>query len=199
MDVRAYKESGIIQDYCLGLLSKEDMKQVELYAAEYPEIQDEINSYHQALEQYAMDFVRVVPEHLKGKTLDLLDNLSKENEGRVNDLPMLNKYSARENWLRIVKPMLPEKLMDNLFVKVLRDDENVFQTIFWTNVDYPDEVHEDENESFLILEGECECYVGDEMIRLGPGGYFAIPTHTHHNVKIISGPVLAVVQGLKSA
>jgi mannose-6-phosphate isomerase-like protein (cupin superfamily) len=199
MDVKAYKDSGVIQDYCLGLLGKEEMQQVEQYAAQYPELQEEINSYQQALEGYAMDFAQAAPVNLKAKTLDLLDNLSKENHGQVDNLPLLNQFSARENWLRIVEPLLPATLEEDSFIKVLRDDEKVFQTIFWSKVDYPDEVHGDEKESFLILLGECECCVGGELIRLGPGGYLDVPMHVHHDVRVVSGPVLAIVQRLKIA
>ena len=61
-----------------------------------------------------------------------------------------------------------------------------------TGVD--DEVHVNEKESFLVLEGECECYVGDNVYRLGPGGFIEIPLHEHHNVKVISEYVVAVMQ-----
>lgn len=199
MDVKAYIESGIIQDYCLGLLNKEDMQKVEQLAAQYSDIQAEINSYQQALEQYVMDFVRVVPDDFKSETLDILDNLSKESNGLINDLPLLNRYSTPENWLRVVKPLLPAQLEKDLFFKVLRDDERVFQLVLWTKTDYPDEVHEDIKECFMILEGECDCYVGDEIIRLGPGGYLDVPMYTHHDVKVVKGPVLAIVQRLKAS
>jgi mannose-6-phosphate isomerase-like protein (cupin superfamily) len=199
MDVQAYIESGIIQDYCLGLLGKEEIAQVEQYAAEYSAIREEIRSYQQALEQYAMDFVRVVPEDFKTKTLDLLDDLAREENGLINDLPLLTSYSSHENWLRVIKPLLPATLNEDMFARVLRDDEKVFQTALWIRTDYPEEVHDDLQESFLILEGTCECYIGEELLQLGPGGYVEIPCNVSHNVKLISGPVLAIVQRLKSA
>jgi mannose-6-phosphate isomerase-like protein (cupin superfamily) len=65
--------------------------------------------------------------------------------------------------------------------------------------DYPDEVHDDLLECFIVLEGECECYIGDDVIHLGPGGFIDIPLYTHHDVKVIKGPVLAIVQRLKVA
>ena len=199
MDVQAYIESGIIQDYCLGLLGKEEIAQVEQYAAEYSAIREEIRSYQQALEQYAMDFVRVVPEDFKTKTLDLLDDLAREEHGLINDLPLLTPYSSHENWLRVIKPLLPATLEQDMLARVLRDDEKVFQTALWIRTDYPEEVHDEVQESFLVLEGTCECYIGDELLQLGPGGYVEVPLHVHHNVKLISGPVLAIVQRLKSA
>jgi mannose-6-phosphate isomerase-like protein (cupin superfamily) len=200
MDIQAYIETGILQDYCLGFLTEAEMKEVELKAFTYPELQKEIFAYQQALERYAMDFsFTVPPANLKADTLGILDNLLKEQNAHAQDLPLLNKYAVRENWLSVIKPLLPLELKGEMFTKVLRNDEQVFQTIIWTKVDYPDEVHDDLKESFMVLEGECECFFGSEVIKLGPGGFFDVPMHTHHDVRIINGPVLAVMQRLKVA
>jgi mannose-6-phosphate isomerase-like protein (cupin superfamily) len=198
MDIKNYVETGILQDYCLGLLSPVEMKEVETKAAAYPELRKEILAYQQALELYAMDFsIAAPPANLKAATFNILDNLMKEENADVQDIPLLNKYAVRENWLKVIKPLLPAQLKKEMFTKVLRDDDQIFQTILWTKVDYPDEVHDDLKECFMILEGECECYFGDEVIKLGPGGFFDVPMHTHHDVRIIKGPVLAVMQRLK--
>ena len=95
--------------------------------------------------------------------------------------------------------MLPEKLTDKMFIHVLRDDQQVSQTLIWTAVDYPDEVHEDVKECFIILKGKCRCYIEAEVVELGPGGFLEIPLHKHHDVKVLEYPVLAVVQRIKVA
>jgi mannose-6-phosphate isomerase-like protein (cupin superfamily) len=199
MDIQAYIESGVLQDYCLGILTEAEGLEVEQYVSVYPEIKKELRAYQQALEQYAIDFAaRTNVADVKTKTLDVLDNLLKEKT-HTEGLPLLNRFSTREHWLRVVKPMIPETLEEDMFVKVLRNDEQVFQTILWLKTAYPDEIHDDLKECFMILEGECECYMGDEIIRLGPGGFFDVPLHVHHDVKVTKGPVLAIIQRLKVA
>ncbi len=198
MDVQAYILSGIIEDYCLGLLSAEDILQVEQNAALYPAVRLEIQAFRRVLEQYALPHAVPVPDALKDKVIGLINNLAKERSGST-ELPLINKYSHRESWLRMVTPMLPEAPPNGFFTMVLRNDERVFQTIIWSSHDIPDEVHTDTHESFIVLEGECECCLGDEIIRLGPGGFLEIPLHTHHSVKTFGKPVLAVVQRLQSA
>ncbi|MBK8606437.1 MAG: hypothetical protein IPN82_06270 [Chitinophagaceae bacterium] len=37
----------------------------------------------------------------------------------------------------------------------------------------PQEVHDDEHERFLILEGTCDIVVGNNIHQLVPGDYFA--------------------------
>jgi mannose-6-phosphate isomerase-like protein (cupin superfamily) len=199
MDQKAYMASGIIEDYCLGILADEESRAVEQRAQLYPEIKQKIEDYLNALEQYALDSNLYPPKHVKNKTLELLDNLQLEQKGKLNELPLLNKYSDLKNWLQIVKPILPENLNDKMFIHVLRNDKKISQTLIWTAVDYPDEVHEDVEECFIILKGKCRCYIEDEVVELGPGGFLEIPMYKHHDVKVLEYPVLAVVQRIKVA
>jgi mannose-6-phosphate isomerase-like protein (cupin superfamily) len=198
MDIKAYISSGIIEEYCLGLLPDKDKQEVELNASLYPLIKSEITVYQQALEKYATDFAQSVSPALKQKTQQLFDNLYLEETHDINRIPILNKYTECKNWLSLVKPLLPSQLEDDMFVHVLQDTEEVEQLLIWTKIDYPDEVHTNEKECFMILEGECECYIGDDkIIRLSAGGFIDIPMHEHHDVKVVKGPVLAIVQRLK--
>jgi mannose-6-phosphate isomerase-like protein (cupin superfamily) len=198
-NVQEYIESGVLQDYCLGLLSQEEQHLVENNCRKYPVLQDELEACRQAMNQYAGAFSKKPPEHLKSSIWQVLENIGLEERGDLNQLPFLNKYSSSQQWLKIVKPLLPEALDDDMFVKVIRDDEETMQTVIWSRVDYPDEVHDDLQECFMVLEGECECHVGDEIIHVGPGGFFEIPLHVHHDVKILTPYVLAVVQRKKIA
>ncbi len=199
MNHRAYIASGIIEDYCLGTLSEEESKAVEERAQRYPEIKREIDAFMYTLERYALDSAHNNAEHIRNKTLKLLDNLRLEYEANIDALPLLNKYADHKNWLRIVKPLLPEKLDRTMFIQELRNDNNISQTLIWTAVDYPDEVHDDVEECFIILEGKCRCYIEDEVVELGPGGFLEIPLYKHHDVQVLEHPVLAVVQRVRVA
>ncbi|HMO40433.1 MAG TPA: anti-sigma factor [Saprospiraceae bacterium] len=53
MDVRAYIESGILEQYVLGQLSQEERLEVAQNAALYPDIREEINQIELALERFA--------------------------------------------------------------------------------------------------------------------------------------------------
>jgi mannose-6-phosphate isomerase-like protein (cupin superfamily) len=50
----------------------------------------------------------------------------------------------------------------------------------------PDEIHDNEYEKFLIVEGECDITVGTNVHHLTPGNYFSIPLHATHSVKVTS-------------
>ncbi len=48
-----YKTSGILQDYCLGLLSNQDEMLVEAMCQKHPLVARELKELRQALESYA--------------------------------------------------------------------------------------------------------------------------------------------------
>jgi mannose-6-phosphate isomerase-like protein (cupin superfamily) len=196
MNVQDYIASGILQEYCLGLLTEEEKSIVEYNCRLYPEIKAELEACQAGLDHYAQQFSTPPDPTLKHTIWNLLENVNREESG-LAALPVLNKFADRQNWLRMIKPLLPAKLEQDLLVKLIRDDGQITQVILWSKVDYPEEVHDDLQECFLILEGECECYVDDEVFRLSAGGYFEIPLHAAHSVKILSPQVLAVVQRCK--
>jgi mannose-6-phosphate isomerase-like protein (cupin superfamily) len=197
MDIKAYIASGVIEDYSLGILNEKQKQEVDQLAADHPLIRKEIIAYQQSLEQYARSFDRPTPEGLKEKTRALIDNLLREEATQADELPLLNKYSDSKNWLLKVRPLLPKVLEGDMFVHVLQDNEEIEQLLMWTNVDIPDEVHVLEKESFIVLEGECECYIDDKVFKLKAGEFIDIPLHAHHDVKVVKGPVLAIVQRLR--
>lgn len=55
MDIQTYIKSGIIQDYCLGLLEQEACKAVAQYALEYEEVRMAIESCEHALKRFVED------------------------------------------------------------------------------------------------------------------------------------------------
>ncbi len=189
---------GLIEDYCLGVLNQEDQKLAEALINQHPQAKEEVDSFMQGLEQYALDCAVMPPKEIRHKTMQLLENLHTEEQADVNNPALLNKYADAKNWLKLIKPLLPEKLGTDMFIKELRNDNYIAQLIIWTPIDYPDEVHTDEQECFFILEGRCKCFIGETVIEMGPGDFLEIPMHQHHDVKVLE-PVLALVQRIKAA
>jgi mannose-6-phosphate isomerase-like protein (cupin superfamily) len=200
MNLKEYISSGIIEDYCLGLLNDQESKGVLQRAQMYSEVKQAIDEFKQSLEEYSFDTSATPPSHLKESTLALLQNLNLEEEKNIHQTPLLNKYSDHKNWLHIVEPVLPSSLDKKMFVREIRNDDKVSQTVIWTHIDYPDEVHEDVQECFIILRGKCRCYIEDHVVELEAGGFLEIPMYAHHNVEVLGNdPVLAVVQRVKVA
>ena len=59
----------------------------------------------------------------------------------------------------------------------------------------PPHIHENEDESFLVLSGEFECVCGDDVIRLTAGSQIFLPRHVAHgfrNVGAQAGQLIGV-------
>jgi SRSO17 transposase len=79
MNIEEYMNSGILMDYCLGLLAEEDKKKVEQFAKEYPAITTEIRLLQNGLENYALKNTSWKNDELKKKIWNTIDEINKNN------------------------------------------------------------------------------------------------------------------------
>ncbi len=52
MNIGDYITSGILQDYCLGVLTVEDERKVESMCNDYPDVAKELHLLRQSLDKY---------------------------------------------------------------------------------------------------------------------------------------------------
>lgn len=73
MDIKKYIESGVLEQYLLGLLSESEAREVERLASEYSEIRKELDSLELSLENFAQANATKMPEGLTDKILKKID------------------------------------------------------------------------------------------------------------------------------
>jgi len=185
----------MLLDYCLGLLTqgpkKAFAKRMHTDSGHKPKVlltQDMIDPFLHG-ENDEPD------PRLKERTWVLIENVIREKHMDPTSLPLLNKYSEREAWGTLAANFLPKNPdKSRPYMRLLTSTDKVTQILIATNKDFPEEEHEDLLESFMILEGECECRIGDRMIKVRAGGYLEIPLHTSHDVKILSDGIIGILQ-----
>ncbi|WP_170113568.1 cupin domain-containing protein [Mucilaginibacter yixingensis] len=111
----------------------------------------------------------------------------------LDNLPATDRYANHLSWLRVLAPLLPHTI-ETIFMQEIRRDENLSQLLVVSRIDVPEETHDQEAESFFILEGKCACTVGKKIFYLSAGDYLDIPLHIPHDVKLLSHQVTAIVQ-----
>jgi quercetin dioxygenase-like cupin family protein len=63
----------------------------------------------------------------------------------------------------------------------------------------PPEIHTDEHEKFLVVEGSCNFTIGTDVHALQSGDYLSIPLHVHHEAKVTSDiPCKIILQRVKA-
>lgn len=190
MTVKDFLQSGELELYCLGALPEAAARSVNNMCRLHPEILQERTAIERFLEQSAAVFALSPRSGLKEKTLQKL-GFTVLN---VNELPVIDARSDHREWLALLKDMLPEKPAEALWFYPLTQKSGLRQSLVYTRMSIPDETHDDLRESFFILEGHCQCMVGDTAHVLGPGDFLDIPLHIHHDIRLLTPYVVAILQ-----
>jgi mannose-6-phosphate isomerase-like protein (cupin superfamily) len=200
MRTQEYVDKGIIQDYCLGMLGAADKAEFEMALINNAELRAELEKFQEGMEHYvASKQENTLALDLKGKIWATLENIDLEAEIDIANPPRINKYSDTNKWLSAVNQLLPAKIGAEKFIYPLQDSDKITQLLVKSTTDFEDEIHNDFQESILILEGRCECYIGGQMIALQAGDYLDIPMNEIHNVIVKSKYVSGIIQRIAVA
>jgi mannose-6-phosphate isomerase-like protein (cupin superfamily) len=193
MDLQDYINSGILEQYCLGLLDSDEANQVVSNCLKYPELRDELNSIEIAIGKMAVEKAIAPPPQLKDKILGRLGFVGNEVLD-INNLPPTDAYSNYLSWLQAVEHLLPTEPFEGLNIQVLQQTDKIAQMLVVAKVNVPDESHENYAESFFILDGKCSCTIDGTEVFLSAGDFLEIPLHAGHDVKMLTPTVTAILQ-----
>lgn len=195
-----YKESGIIEAYCLGLLPENEAAAITLAAAGDSQLQQMILETEEALKQYS----RVKgSDDLKGAILSKLLHTQPAAYIDIKNPPLIDRNSDSTDWNEAIAGIVPETDHGNIKTSFLVFTDELQVCIAWLSDKLEEEGHhEDEfEESFLILEGSCECNIGGSIFRLKAGDFLDIPFNSNHTITPTSanGFVKAIIQRKRTA
>jgi mannose-6-phosphate isomerase-like protein (cupin superfamily) len=188
-EIKDYIESGILESYVLGLTTEEESREVEEMASNNLEVRKAIDAFSKSLEaQVLVDAVEPRPT-VRPMILATFDYLSRMEKGEeASTPPLLQENSRLEdyiNWLTRPDMVLPVGAQD-FFAKIIGHTPEATTVIAWIKNGAPPEVHTNEYEKFLIVEGTCNITIGQKVHNLAPGDFLAIPLFESHKVEITS-------------
>jgi len=88
MNIQAYIESGILEEYVLGIVSPQEKQEVECMSHIYPEIKEELLRTESALEEYALKHQTAPPASLKESIFAKMDFDSPQKAEETNGGPL---------------------------------------------------------------------------------------------------------------
>ncbi|WP_254562422.1 anti-sigma factor [Dyadobacter diqingensis] len=117
MNIQAYIESGILEEYVLGTVSPQEKQEVECMSHIYPEIKEELMRTESALEQYALkhqtpppaslkemlfaqmnfDEVTEEPESAESDISEPVTLVQGDDDNKIKKLPVETDFKAEEN------------------------------------------------------------------------------------------------------
>jgi mannose-6-phosphate isomerase-like protein (cupin superfamily) len=198
--ITEYIDSGILEMYAMGATTAEESKEVERMAAEHVEVRQEINRIQEEIEAFALAHAVSPKPAIKPLLLAIIDYMERlKHEEPAAVPPLLSETSRIEDylsWLDRENQDIPSDFED-LYVKIIGSTPEATTAIVWLREMPYYEVHDKEYESFLIVEGTCDIIVEEEVFPLGPGGFFTVPLHARHTVRVTSKvPCKAILQRL---
>ena len=123
----------------------------------------------------------------------------------LDNLPILTPEANWLDWEAAVKGIEPTEDFEDVYMHLLEDNDIRTLNLAWVKQEVPEEVHHDILESFILLEGSCECHVFDEngnkrIIKMRQGDYISFKIGEVHDIEITSAkPAKAILQWLKTA
>ncbi|GAB3812104.1 cupin domain-containing protein [Pontibacter rugosus] len=193
-------ESGVLELYIMGATTAQETLAVEKMAASHPEIRQEIDAISQAMESYALAHAEQPRKSVKSLVLATIDYMERMKQGELPVAPpVLTAESVVEDfavWLNREDMVMPDDT-EGVYAKIIGYTPAATTAVVWVLEMTENEVHHDDYERFLILEGSCNMFVGEEVHELKPGDFIAIPLHTPHRADVTSAiPCKVILQRL---
>lgn len=201
--ITAFIESGVLELYVMGVSSPAETQEVEQMAAAHPEIRQEIEALALAMEGYAQAHAVKPRSNVKPLLLATVDYIERMKRGELPDAPPVITESSKpedyRQWLERADMVLPP-YAENIFAKIIGYTPAATTAVVWIRESSGEEVHREEYERFLIVEGTCDLTAGEDTHQLKAGDFFAVPLHTPHAIKVTSKiPCKAILQRLSVA
>lgn len=189
MNCEEFIESGILELYVLGDTTPAQDAEVLRMSASCPAVAKEILEISNALEKYAMDFAGEPDPIIRPFLLATIDYMDRLERGEpFTQVPPMTASSAIaefESWILRADMEAPDDF-EGVYAKILSATAELTTAIVWLREIAPQEVHDNEYERFLILEGTCDIVIEEEIHSLKRGDFLQIPLHKNHHVRVTS-------------
>ena len=188
-NLNSFIGSGILEMYVLGMASDEEVNEVQEMAAAHESVRMEIKAISEALKVYAESKASAINSKVKPMLMAGIDYEERLKAGEVPTFPpVLNGDSTiadYSEWLNRADMIVPGDF-NGMHVKIIGYTPEASTAIVWLQNETPYEVHTDEHEKFLIIEGTCDIDIDGDVHHMLPGSYMSIPLHAGHTVKVTS-------------
>ncbi len=149
------------------------------------------------------------PTHLRSKILSRIEEVKAQKDAHqkleLENLPMLADNTNWFDWNELAQSIAPPDEFENIHLHPLESNEKRDLFVAWVKEMVEEEVHHDLLESFLILEGSCECHITNQkgesrIVRLGQGDFITMQIGETHDIVITSlKPTKAILEWRKMA
>ncbi|MEM1318972.1 MAG: cupin domain-containing protein [Bacteroidota bacterium] len=202
---KEFLQSGIVERFCLGCTTPAETERLLLACQQSPALQVALKDSQSALEQYASSFQHQAPAHLKHSIINHIHTSSQlENaqllNGQLKHYFAPSPYTKAQHWQRLLSSLQAPTAYDNVHYHPIYKDEEKILMVLWIKENIPPETHPELEECFIILEGQCTCHIGGQILQLKTGDFLRLPQEGLHELRVTSAePVKAILSRIQVA
>lgn len=196
MDVNAYISSGILENYCLGFCTTEEIALVENYAELYSVIKKEIEKIRTSLEDFILANKIKPSPTVKIRVMQSLYNQMAATDNEY--VPLINEQidpAILASWVVSKKIPDPSEDFENLYVIELPSTEQVTNFIVYAKTGHETEIHDKFIEYLYVVRGSCTMNFEGRIKSYSEGDIIHIFPNINHSAMVTSQqPMIAIVQ-----
>lgn len=190
-------------------IGKENIKKWLSEGKETTPSEEELTQMEDAFIAFARAHSQPPSDRLRSRVLDKIGKLNRQKKQLqhfdLQHLPLLDENTNWMDWEYAVRDIEAPEDFENIYLYPLESNENRDLFLIWVKEFVEEEVHHELLESFLILEGSCECYITNQagqtrIVRMGQGDFITMQLEEKHDILITSlQPAKAILQWRKLA
>ncbi|MBK9013948.1 MAG: hypothetical protein IPM82_07595 [Saprospiraceae bacterium] len=190
-------------------ISRTEIKDWLTKSANQSPLPQDVMEAEDALIAYVEAHSVAPPVFLRDKIMSKISQLNGQNAQRqklqLDNLPMLDDNTNWLDWEDVVAGIEAPTDFEDIYLHSIETNDKRELFVAWVKEMVPEEVHYDLLESFLILEGSCECHITNEkgetrIVRLGQGDHITMQLGETHDIIITSlKPAKAILEWRKLA
>jgi mannose-6-phosphate isomerase-like protein (cupin superfamily) len=168
----------------------------------------EIQKTEDALKDMANQHAQPVSSQARERILAKMKKLNHQAQNRqpftLDNLPMLTPDANWLDWEEAVKGIEAPDDYENIHLHLLLADETRSLFVAFVQEYIPEEVHHDILESFILLDGTCECHIWTDdapdakrLVRMQAGDFIEMKIGENHDIVVTSPqPMRGILQWL---
>ena len=188
--IEQFITSGILELYCLGLLSPQERTEVESLTTQHTQLKEELLRVDETLNAIAMAESINPPVNMRNKVILAIE------AAELGLPPLLSQLSTVNEWEQYLKENSigpPPGSRDPLWVD-LPSSANVISYAAWAPKGMAiEEEHEDEEERLLMLKGACNITANGITTTYHEGDLITIPPLTWHKAESCSDDLMVLI------
>jgi mannose-6-phosphate isomerase-like protein (cupin superfamily) len=169
----------------------------------------EVDKTELALQRFAEAYAQQPPLSMRDTILNKINKLNHQARNRqkisLDAVPLLTPDANWLDWQAAVAHINPPDDYDGVHLHPIREDNTVQIFVAFVKEHIDEEVHFDLRESFILLEGSCECLIKNEkgtqrIVHMREGDRIEFQLGEIHDIYITSvKPAKAILQWLQLA